>query len=151
MIPGLEEAEFVRFGQMHRNTFINSPALLLPTLQWRGRGDLFFAGQITGTEGYVGSTAGGLLAGLNAARLCRGLPPVILPETTMMGALFHYVTQAASAEFQPMKANFGLLPPLEPPVRNKRQRYVAYAERALADLETALADQGVVSVPATSA
>jgi len=135
MIPGLEEAEFVRFGQMHRNTFINSPLLLKPTLQFRGRPDLFLAGQITGSEGYVGSTAGGLLAGLNAARLIRGQPPVVPPRETMLGALFHYVTHAEPDEFQPMKANFGLLPPLSPPVRNKRRRYRAYAERALAALE----------------
>ena len=138
MIPGLEEAEFVRFGQMHRNTFINSPVLLRSTLQWHDRDDLFFAGQITGTEGYVGSTAGGLLAGVNAARLVQGLPPVVLPPTTMMGALFNYITHAEPAAFQPMKANFGILPPLDPPVRNKRKRYAAYAARALADLETVL-------------
>ena len=94
MIPGLARAEFVRFGQMHRNTFIDSPRLLRPTLQWHDRDDLFFAGQITGTEGYVGSTAGGLLAGLNAVRVALGQPPVILPPTTMMGALFHYITHA---------------------------------------------------------
>jgi methylenetetrahydrofolate--tRNA-(uracil-5-)-methyltransferase len=147
MIPGLEQAEFVRFGQMHRNTFINSPALLRPTLQWHDRDDLFFAGQITGAEGYVGSTAGGLLAGLNAARAAQGLPAITPPPTTMMGALFHYVTRAASAggstgpapDFQPMKANFGLLPELEPPVRDKRRRHEAYAARALAGLEAMLA------------
>jgi methylenetetrahydrofolate--tRNA-(uracil-5-)-methyltransferase len=138
MIPGLEEAEFVRFGQMHRNTFINSPALLRPTLQWHNRDDLFFAGQITGTEGYVGSATGGLLAGLNAARLVKGLAPVSLPSTTMMGALFHYITHTASADFQPMKANIGLLPPLENPPRGKRERAMAYAERAQADFEGAL-------------
>ncbi|MGQ9489760.1 MAG: methylenetetrahydrofolate--tRNA-(uracil(54)-C(5))-methyltransferase (FADH(2)-oxidizing) TrmFO [Anaerolineae bacterium] len=137
MIPGLEEAEFVRFGQMHRNTFINSPRLLRPTLQWHDRPDLFFAGQITGTEGYVGSTAGGLLAGLNAARAACGLPPVCLPPTTMIGALFHYITHADPDTFQPMKANFGLLPPLDPPVHDKRQRNAAYAARALADLVAA--------------
>jgi methylenetetrahydrofolate--tRNA-(uracil-5-)-methyltransferase len=145
MIPGLEHAEFVRFGQMHRNTFINSPRLLRPTLQWHDRDDLFFAGQITGTEGYVGSTAGGLLAGLNAARVAQGLPPLTLPPTTMMGALFHYVTRtdpsdgstALTTSFQPMKANFGLLPALESPPRDKRQRNAAYAARALADLEAA--------------
>ena len=96
MIPGLASAEFVRFGQMHRNTFIDSPRLLRPTLQWHDRDDLLFAGQITGTEGYVGSTAGGLLAGLNAVRVALGQPPVILPPTTMMGALFHYIAQVRS-------------------------------------------------------
>ena len=139
MIPGLAEAEFVRFGQMHRNTFINSPALLLPTLQWHDRGDLFFAGQITGTEGYVGSTAGGLFAGINAAKLASGQEPVALPATTMMGALFHYITHAVPAEFQPMKANLGLLPELESPPRGKRERGAAYAERASADLESTIA------------
>jgi methylenetetrahydrofolate--tRNA-(uracil-5-)-methyltransferase len=138
MIPGLEHAEFVRFGQMHRNTFIVSPKLLRPTLQWHDRDDLFFAGQITGTEGYVGSTAGGVLAGLNAARVVMNLPPAILPPTTMMGALFCYITRAVPDEFQPMKANFGLLPELDPPVRDKRKRHVAYAARALADLEAVL-------------
>lgn len=139
MIPGLEEAEFVRLGQMHRNTFINSPVLLRPTLQWHNRDDLFFAGQIIGTEGYVGSTAGGLLAGLNLARLVHGLPPRVLPRETMAGALFHYVTHAEPKDFQPMKANFGLLPELDPPVRSKAERYRAYAARALAALKTWIA------------
>ncbi len=146
MIPGLARAEFVRFGQMHRNTFINSPRLLRATLQWHDRDDLFFAGQITGTEGYVGSTAGGLLAGLNAVRVALGQPLVVLPPTTMMGALFHYISGAQVADapaakaavFQPMKANFGLMPELEAPPRDKRKRHAAYAERALADLETML-------------
>jgi methylenetetrahydrofolate--tRNA-(uracil-5-)-methyltransferase len=131
MIPGLEQAEFVRLGQMHRNTFINSPLVLDATLQARNRGDLFFAGQITGTEGYVGSAAGGLWAGLNAARLAQGLTPLVLPNTTMMGALFAYITQADARYFQPMKSNFGLMPELETHVRNKGDRYLAYAERAL--------------------
>lgn len=138
MIPGLEHAEFVRYGQMHRNTFINSPRLLHPTLQFRKREDLFFAGQITGTEGYVGSAMGGLVAGLNAARLIHGEEPLVFPRTTMMGALLHYITHADPRDFQPMKANFGLLPPLERRVRNKRQRYRMYAERALRDLEAFL-------------
>jgi methylenetetrahydrofolate--tRNA-(uracil-5-)-methyltransferase len=136
MIPGLAGAEFVRFGQMHRNTFINSPRLLRPTLQWHERDDLFFAGQITGTEGYVGSTAGGLLAGRNAVRVARGQAPLELPQTTMMGALFHYITHAEPKDFQPMKANFGLMPELEQTVRDKRKRLAAYAARALADLDT---------------
>lgn len=134
-IPGLERAEFVRFGQMHRNTFINSPRLLTPALEFRTRQGLFFAGQITGAEGYVGSVASGLVAGINAARRLRGQEPLHLPYTTMLGALCHYVSAANPDSFQPMKANFGLLPPLEPPVRNKRARYQAYARRALADME----------------
>jgi methylenetetrahydrofolate--tRNA-(uracil-5-)-methyltransferase len=135
MIPGLEEAAFVRLGQMHRNTFINSPALLRPTLQWRDRDDLFFAGQLIGTEGYVGSAAGGLLAGVNLARLLAGREPLVMPRVTMMGALFHYVTHANPKDFQPMKANFGILPPLQLRVRRKRERYQKYAQRALATLE----------------
>ncbi|MBE2231906.1 MAG: methylenetetrahydrofolate--tRNA-(uracil(54)-C(5))-methyltransferase (FADH(2)-oxidizing) TrmFO [Anaerolinea sp.] len=142
-IPGLEAAEFVRLGQMHRNTFINSPQLLRPTLQARGREDLFFAGQITGTEGYVGSAAGGLWAGLNAARLARGLAPLALPNTTMMGALFAYITQADPRYFQPMKSNFGLLPELESHVRNKGERYLAYADRALQVQGQFMAEHGV--------
>ena len=131
MIPGLAQAEFVRYGQMHRNTFINSPTLLRPTMQFRGRTDLFFAGQIAGVEGYIGNTATGWVAGVNAARLLRGMEPVVLPQETMMGALCHYVTHAEPGGFQPMKANFGLMPPLSPPVRRKRERYRAYAERSL--------------------
>jgi methylenetetrahydrofolate--tRNA-(uracil-5-)-methyltransferase len=138
MIPGLAQAEFVRFGQMHRNTFISSPRLLRPTLQWHDRDPLFFAGQITGMEGYVGSTAGGLVAGANAARLALGQPPLVLPPTTMIGGLLHYITRAEPHTFQPMKANFGLLPALAPPVKDKRARHAAFAARALRDLEAAL-------------
>lgn len=135
MVPGLEQAEFVRLGQMHRNTFVNSPLLLEPSLQFRGRSDLFFAGQIIGSEGYVGSAAGGLLGGINAARLAAGQELVILPQETMLGALMHYVTSADPRHFQPMKANFGLMPPLEDPVRNKRDRYQGYAARSLEALQ----------------
>jgi methylenetetrahydrofolate--tRNA-(uracil-5-)-methyltransferase len=138
MIPGLEEAEFMRYGMMHRNTYINSPALLLPTLQFRARSDLFFAGQITGVEGYVGNAATGLLAGLNAARLLRGESPITLPPTTMLGALCHYVTHAEPKDFQPMKANFGLLPPFEHKIRHKQARYQAYTERALRHLDSVI-------------
>jgi methylenetetrahydrofolate--tRNA-(uracil-5-)-methyltransferase len=130
MIPGLENADFVRLGQMHRNTFLNSPELLLPTMQFRHRPDLFFAGQITGVEGYVGNAGTGLLAGINAARQMTGQPLWTLPADTMLGALAHYVCHADPSHFQPMKANFGLLPPLDPPVRNKRERYQKYSERA---------------------
>ncbi|MDE0428652.1 MAG: methylenetetrahydrofolate--tRNA-(uracil(54)-C(5))-methyltransferase (FADH(2)-oxidizing) TrmFO [Caldilineaceae bacterium] len=138
MIPGLKHAEFVRLGQMHRNTFINSPTLLRATLQFKQRDDLFFAGQITGTEGYVGSALGGLLAGINAARLLDDQPLMQLPRASMSGALFHYITNAAAADFQPMKANMGLLPPLPQPVRNKRQRYATYADRAKQALDSYL-------------
>ena len=138
MIPGLEHAEFVRFGQMHRNTFIHSPDLLDPTMEFRARPGLFFGGQITGTEGYIASSASGLVAGLNAARLIRGQPLLTFPPTTMIGALCHYVT-TARGEFQPMKPNFGLLPPLERAPRRKRERHRAYAERALRDMESFIA------------
>ncbi|MBN1485902.1 MAG: FADH(2)-oxidizing methylenetetrahydrofolate--tRNA-(uracil(54)-C(5))-methyltransferase TrmFO [Chloroflexia bacterium] len=139
LIPGLEQAEFVRLGQMHRNTFLHSPALLQPSMQSRARQDLFFAGQLIGSEGYVGSIATGLLAGINAAGLLQGRPLCVLPQTTMLGALAAYLSGGdPRREFQPMKANFGLLPPLEPPVRGKRERYAAYARRALEALETFL-------------
>lgn len=135
LIPGLENAEFMRYGQMHRNTFIASPKLLRPTLQHIRRDDLFFAGQITGVEGYMGNIATGLLAGVNAARLYHHEEPLILPQSTMLGALCHYVTHADLKDFQPMKANFGILPPLEFAGRiGKRDRGKAYAERALEDL-----------------
>ena len=139
MIPGLENAEFMRYGQMHRNTFIASPKLLRPTLQHIQRDDLFFAGQITGVEGYMGNIATGLLAGTNAARLHQNEQPMILPQTTMLGALCHYVTHADLKDFQPMKANFGILPPLEFATKiGKRERGKAYAERALEDLTLAV-------------
>jgi len=134
LIPGLQGAEFVRMGQMHRNTFINSPTLLQPTLQFRTRPDLFFAGQITGTEGYVGSTMGGLLAGINLARYLHGAALLTLPRTTMMGALLHYIIHTEPKHFQPMKAAMGLLPDLDETIRNKQKRYAAYAERAQRDL-----------------
>lgn len=135
LIPGLQNAEFARYGQMHRNTFINSPTLLLPTMQSRSRADLFFAGQITGVEGYMGNAASGLAAGINAAKFVAGESPVVFPQTTMIGALCWYVTHAEPKAFQPMKAAFGLLPPLEAPPRNKRLRAAAYAERSLRELD----------------
>ncbi|MBI5825482.1 MAG: methylenetetrahydrofolate--tRNA-(uracil(54)-C(5))-methyltransferase (FADH(2)-oxidizing) TrmFO [Chloroflexi bacterium] len=132
MIPGLDHAEFERYGQMHRNTFIASPKLLRPTLQHITRDDLFFAGQITGVEGYMGNIATGLLAGLNAARLLNNQPLLELPQETMLGTLCHYVTHASLKDFQPMKANFGILPPLEnlPKKIGKRERGQLYADRA---------------------
>ena len=135
MIPGLAQAEFVRFGVMHRNTFLESPSLLQPTLQFRTRPTLLAAGQITGTEGYAAAVAGGWLAGTNAARLARGLEPMDLPPTTMTGALTHFVSEAPTAKFQPMPPNFGLLPDLPERIRDKRARYGAYRDRALTDLE----------------
>lgn len=145
LIPGLENAEFERYGQMHRNTFLASPKLLRPTMQHKTRPNLFFAGQITGVEGYAGNIATGLLAGLNAARLLNKDQPLLaLPPTTMLGALVHYVTHADMKDFQPMKANFGILPPLEQTGKKKmgkRERGKAYAERALLDLEKYLSEQ----------
>lgn len=145
MIPGLEKARFERYGQMHRNTFIHSPRLLRPTLQWRDRQNLFFAGQITGVEGYAGNIATGLLAGVNAARLHAGQQPLELPSTSMLGALCRYITGADDADFQPMKANFGILPPLKTKKRlGRRERASAYAARALADLRRSWVDQEAV-------
>ncbi|MDX2136946.1 MAG: methylenetetrahydrofolate--tRNA-(uracil(54)-C(5))-methyltransferase (FADH(2)-oxidizing) TrmFO [Chloroflexota bacterium] len=135
MIPGLANGDFVRYGMMHRNTFINSPTLLQPTLQFRTREDLFFAGQITGVEGYMGNVATGLLAGINMARHLAGEPLLTLPRTTMLGALCHYVTHAEAKDFQPMKANFGIIPEIEPHIKDKRLRYQAYVTRALDDLD----------------
>lgn len=136
LIPGLEDAEFVRMGVMHRNTFINSPQLLHPTLQFKSRPRLLAAGQLVGTEGYTAASAGGWLAGTNAASLILGLEPVILPETTMMGALFEFISSASAKHFQPMPPNFGVIPQLPVQIRNKQERYQAYRDRALADLET---------------
>ena len=131
MIPGLENAEFERYGQMHRNTFIASPKLLRPTLQHITRDDLFFAGQITGVEGYMGNIATGLLAGINATRLLKAEPLLTLPADTMLGALCHYVTHADLKDFQPMKANFGILPELSLDKKlAKRERGQLYAQRA---------------------
>lgn len=138
LVPGLEEAEFIRYGQMHRNTFIASPNLLRPTLQFINRSNLLFAGQITGVEGYVGNIATGLLAGINAFRIFKGEQLITFPSTTMMGALCHYITHADLKDFQPMKSNLGILPPLEDEESNRRsklERAKAYADRARSDLE----------------
>ncbi|MDA1648583.1 FADH(2)-oxidizing methylenetetrahydrofolate--tRNA-(uracil(54)-C(5))-methyltransferase TrmFO [Bacillus cereus group sp. TH160LC] len=131
LIPGLENAEIVRYGVMHRNTFINSPNLLRPTYQYKQRDDLFFAGQMTGVEGYVESAASGLLAGINAARLVKGEEPVVLPPVTAMGSMANYITATNAKNFQPMNANFGLFAPLEKKIKKKAERNEAYATRAL--------------------
>lgn len=141
-IPGLQNAQFVRMGQMHRNTFINSPTLLEPTLRFKARPLLYFAGQITGIEGYVGNIATGLLAAINLSRELRGLSSWVPPQTTMLGALAHYITHAEPEHFQPMKANLGILPELVSPPKDKAKRKQAYAERALNDLKAALAQLG---------
>lgn len=139
MIPGLEHAEFERYGQMHRNTFIASPKLLRPTLQHVTRDDLFFAGQITGVEGYMGNIATGLLAGINAARLVQGKSLLELPHKTMLGALCHYITHADLKDFQPMKANFGILPELNVGKKiSKREKGQMYADRASKSLDAYL-------------
>ena len=138
MIPGLEEASFVRMGQMHRNTFLNAPALLEPTMRFRKQDQLYFAGQITGVEGYVGNVATGLLAALNLSRRLRGMNEWIPPVDTMLGALCYYVTHAEAVHFQPMKANLGILPPLGEKIRDKARRRRAYAERASASMQESL-------------
>ncbi len=135
LIPGLEQAEFVRFGMVHRNTFINGPKVLLPTWQTRVRPDLFFAGQISGVEGYVESAASGLVAGRNAARVARGLAPLVPPRETAIGALAHYASHADPRHYQPSNITFGIMPPLEAPPRDKALRKQALADRALAELE----------------
>lgn len=131
LIPGLENAEFVRYGVMHRNTFINSPELLRPTLQYKDRDDLLFAGQMTGVEGYIESAASGLVVGVNAAYLAKGENPVIFPEQTAHGSMCKYITSAVAKHFQPMNANFGLMPPLEERIRDKKLKKQKIAERAL--------------------
>ena len=146
LIPGLEKVEFARYGQMHRNTFIFSPALLYPTLQYKSCDNLFFAGQITGVEGYVGNIATGLLAGWNAARLLLGKPLIEMPSGTILGALCNYITHANANDFQPMKANLGILPPLESEIQGRRMRAAAYAERSKADLQTFLALQDILNL-----
>jgi methylenetetrahydrofolate--tRNA-(uracil-5-)-methyltransferase len=134
MIPGLQNAEFVRLGSLHRNTFIDAPRHLLPTLQWRGDERLFFAGQITGVEGYVESAASGLLAGVNAARLMREAEPVFPPETTALGSLLKYVSDSSRKHFQPMNANFGLLPSLAVRAKSFARKEI-HVRRALEDLD----------------
>ncbi len=134
MIPGLEEAEFVRLGVMHRNTFLNAPHLLQPTLQFKQRPTVLAAGQLIGTEGYTAASAGGWLAGTNAARLVLGKEPLQLPPTTMMGALFEFISSASPKHFQPMPPNFGILPELGERIKSKQERYGVYRDRALADL-----------------
>lgn len=135
MIPGLAHAEFVRYGVMHRNSFLDSPRLLSSGFQLRKQKNVFFAGQITGVEGYMESAASGVMAGKNAVRLARGKAPLSLPDVTMIGALSAYISDETVRDFQPMGANFGILPPIEPKIRDKKQRYAAFSERALRALE----------------
>ena len=135
MIPALKNAEFMRYGVMHRNTFIDSPRLLNGDFSFRKRPDLFFAGQITGVEGYMESAASGIMAGINMSRRLQGKGTMILPETTMIGALSHYISDESVVNFQPMGANFGVLPPIEPKIRDKKERYMALAVRGITALE----------------
>jgi methylenetetrahydrofolate--tRNA-(uracil-5-)-methyltransferase len=135
LIPGLEQADFVRYGVMHRNTFLNSPKLLNRTYQFKEREDLFFAGQITGVEGYVESAAAGMIAGINAARLVQGKELLIFPEETILGAMAEYITTEAKKNFQPINANFGLLRPLDERIKVKKDRYEKLAERALTTIQ----------------
>lgn len=135
MIPGLESAEFVRYGVMHRNTFINSPELLSPAMQLKAKPNIFFAGQMTGVEGYVESAASGLVAGINAARIADEKEPLTFPEETAHGSLTHYITTADPHHFQPMNVNFGLMPKLAERIRDKREKKKRLAERALASFD----------------
>lgn len=134
MIPGLENAEFVRYGVMHRNSFLDSPRLLNKDFSLRSNPNIFFAGQITGVEGYMESASSGLLAGINAVRRGENRPPLLLNEYTMLGALTDYISDETVKNFQPMGANFGILPPIEPKIKDKRERYSALANRALDNL-----------------
>lgn len=136
LIPGLENVQIVRYGVMHRNTFMKSPVVLEPTYASKRRPDLFFAGQMTGVEGYVESAASGLIAGINATRMALGETPLIFPETTAMGAMAHYITHTSAHHFQPMNANFGIMPALTVKIRNKKERNQQLADRALKDLAT---------------
>lgn len=138
LIPGLENAEFVRMGVMHRNTFINSPELLFPSLQFKQNPQILAAGQLIGTEGYTAAAAGGWLAGTNAVRIVNKKEPLTLPNTTMMGALFEFISTADAKHFQPMPPNFGILPTFPKKIKGKKERYQAYAHRSLKDLDNFL-------------
>ena len=132
MIPALQNAEFVRYGVMHRNTFLNSPELLNADYSMMQRPNIFFAGQITGVEGYMESAGSGLLCGINAVRTLEGRGRLVMPEYTMLGALQRHICNRDCRDFQPMGANFGILPPIEPKIRDKRERYAALSARSLA-------------------
>lgn len=148
MIPGLEAAQFARYGQMHRNTYIAAPKLLKPTLELKQKDGVYIAGQLAGIEGYAGNIASGLIAGINAALQIKGEPPMILPLTTMTGALLHYITHSEVKQFQPTKAMFGLLPkPDDHKRRSKRDRFEYYGNRAMADLENAIEKRPSIFFP----
>lgn len=143
LFPALKNAEFVRYGVMHRNTFLDSPRCLNGDFSLRSRPDIFFAGQITGVEGYMESAAAGILAGVNASRRLNGMPTVVLPEITMMGALSRYISDESVRDFQPMGANFGVLPPLSEKIRDKALRYTAIADRAAEALQSYKEEMGL--------
>ncbi len=143
MFPALHDAEFLRYGVMHRNTFINSPRLLNSSYSLRSDAKIFFAGQITGVEGYMESASSGIMAGINAARFLSGKEPLLLPRTTVIGALARYISDETVTNFQPMGANFGILPPLPEKIRDKSERYTAIAERGMKDLEAYLKSLGL--------
>lgn len=138
MIPGLENAEFVRYGVMHRNSFLNSPKLLNSDFSLREKDNVFFAGQITGVEGYMESAGSGILAGINAVRKARGQESFVPENVTMLGALSEYISDESVKNFQPMGANFGVLPPIEPKIKDKKERYMALSERALNSLKASM-------------
>ena len=143
LIPGLEQAEFVRFGMIHRNTYINAPTVLRQTWQTRQREDLFFAGQLSGVEGYVESAASGLMAGLNAAAIVQRREPLVAPRTTALGALAYYVSHAVASDYQPTNIAFGIMPPLAKAPRRRAARRLATAERALRDLDVWRSEVGL--------
>lgn len=140
MIPGLENAEFVRYGVMHRNSFLNSPKLLNSDFSLRSNRNIFFAGQLTGVEGYMESACSGIIAGINAVRYAEGKPPFVPENDTMTGALCNYISDESVKTFQPMGANFGLLPPIEPKIKDKKERYKALADRAVESLKKSIAE-----------
>ena len=154
LIPGLEQAEFVRFGMVHRNTYVNGPAVLSDTWQVRSRPSLFLAGQMSGVEGYVESAASGLIAGLNAAALARGEAPMAAPKTTAIGALAYYVSHANPAHYEPSNITFGIMPVLAPDAlprgrsKDKLAKKLAVADRALTDLQTWMHERTSQRVPA---
>jgi methylenetetrahydrofolate--tRNA-(uracil-5-)-methyltransferase len=151
MIPGLEQAEFVRFGMVHRNTYVNGPTVLAETWQVRTHPTLFFAGQMSGVEGYVESAASGLLAGLNAAAMAKGETVSAAPRTTAIGALAYYVSHANPAHYEPSNITFGIMPPLSPAPKGKKLRNLALADRALQDLQAWVHARTPQTVPAVSA
>ncbi len=150
LIPGLEQAEFVRFGMVHRNTYVNGPTVLAETWQVRRHPTLFFAGQMSGVEGYVESAASGLLAGLNAAAMARGRALVPAPRATAIGALAYYVSHADPAHYEPSNITFGIMPPLEKPPRGKMERKLALSNRALRALDGWMHDRSSQDFPAVS-